>query len=68
MIKYIVVPGYIKSINDNDMHWISAKELLRLHNVKKEECIVVENKFSLRGYSEEYLLSLKVLGPQHRYK
>lgn len=44
--KYLVCPGYVKSINDGELHYISAYKLMRLYNVHPRECIINNyNKF-----------------------
>lgn len=42
--KYIVFSGPITSKNDKDVHHISANQLIKLYNVKKEECIILNRK------------------------
>lgn len=37
--KYIVFPSHIESINDGDIHFISAHKLMSLYNVNPKECI-----------------------------
>jgi hypothetical protein len=37
--KYLVKPGYERSKNDGDKHWISADTLIRLYGVNPKECI-----------------------------
>ena len=39
--KYIVVPGYIRSINDGDKHFITGEQLIRLYKVNPKECVIV---------------------------
>ena len=38
--KYLVIPGYIPSLNDQDIHYIRADQLMRLYGVSPQECIV----------------------------
>ena len=38
--KYLVIGDYIKSKNDNDRHYISSRELVRLYGVNPKECIL----------------------------
>lgn len=53
-IKYAVHPGYIHSISDSGMHYISAQQLMRLYNVNPQECIIVDSKRpeNTRGYKD----------------
>jgi hypothetical protein len=39
-IKYWVKPGYVKSKNDGDTHFINARQLMELYNVNPSECVV----------------------------
>lgn len=39
--KYLVFPGFVRSITDGDEHFISAAQLIQLHGVKRSECLVV---------------------------
>jgi len=41
--KYLVIGGLIHSMNDEDIHFISARKLVDLYNVWLEECILVDN-------------------------
>ena len=41
--KYILMPGYITSKNDGDVHFINSHQLIKLYGVKREECIFGDN-------------------------
>jgi len=41
--KYRVLPGYIKSKNDGDRHYISAGRLMLLYGVSSAECVIGYN-------------------------
>ena len=41
--KYILHPGVVRSKNDGDLHYISAKQLIVLYRVKECECVVQPN-------------------------
>jgi len=43
MIKYALHPGEIKSKIDGDIYYISSGQLIRLYQVKPNECILWEN-------------------------
>jgi hypothetical protein len=36
---YVLAPGYVSSYSDNDIHYISAKELRRLYGLRANQCI-----------------------------
>lgn len=36
---YVLVPGYVTSKNDGDIHYINARRLRRLYGVDPAECI-----------------------------
>lgn len=38
-MKYALHPGYVKSMNDGDDHYISFEKLRRLYGLNSEECI-----------------------------
>lgn len=63
-IKYLVIPGNVTSRSDGDIHFISARELMRLHGVSRNECIVLEDSESLRGFTQDFRNSLQVLAPR----
>jgi len=39
--KYLVISGFIHSINDKDEHYISARRLVDLYRVRLEDCILI---------------------------
>lgn len=41
MIKYRVEPGGVRSANDGDLHWISARKLMALYRVDPRECMII---------------------------
>jgi hypothetical protein len=40
--KYLVIPDYVKSKNDGQKHYITAKELIRLYGVNPKECVIYD--------------------------
>lgn len=38
--KYLIIPGYVRSINNNERHYVSAQQLIRLYRVNPSECVV----------------------------
>ena len=41
--KYLVIGGLIHSMNDENIHFISARRLVDLYNVWHEECILIDD-------------------------
>ncbi len=41
--KYLVIGGLIHSMNDRDIHFISARRLVDLYNVRIEDCILIDD-------------------------
>ena len=42
-VKIFLHPGYIRSKNDGETHYISARQLAKLYNVNFKECIISSN-------------------------
>lgn len=64
MKKFAIFPGYVRSIQDGDMHFISAADLMNLYGVRQEECVIVDphsNFTSYPGIDLSKLLHLKPL-------
>lgn len=61
--KYAIHPGWVISIRDGDRHWVGERQLMGLYNLKPRECIVVRGSSDLKGYTGEFLNSLKHLYP-----
>lgn len=40
--RFIVVPGWVKSENDGERHFISAQSLMSLYGVDPRKCIIVD--------------------------
>lgn len=38
-MRYIFVPGFVRSASDNDWHFIDAENLARLYGVPRSKCI-----------------------------
>lgn len=41
--RFLLVPGYIKSRNDGDIHFVGVSELLYLYQCKIEDCVVMSS-------------------------
>ena len=50
MAKYIVHPGYIRSKNDGDRHYISYPRLCELYNVNPRDCFNAGDRDRFIGY------------------
>jgi hypothetical protein len=67
-IKYLVLPGYIKSKYDSDIHYINANTLIRLYGVKESECLIKidnsdEDYYARSGRTKVNSNGLKLLVP-----
>ena len=51
--EFLIVPGEVTSINDGDVHYISAHQLINLYGVQRDECIIVRE--DTRGFPEGLL-------------
>lgn len=47
MIKYLLLPGEVRSISDGHYHQITAHQLCRLYGVQLSECVVCPESFPL---------------------
>lgn len=47
--KYLVISGWVDSINDGDRHYITCEQLVRLYGVNRAECDFdnEENRYDL---------------------
>lgn len=59
--KYLICPGNVRSINDNQVHYITAGQLMNLYKVKPEECVIYNEK---TGYGLQFK-GLRSLGPKY---
>jgi len=41
MKRYVLVPGYVRSDTDRDVHYISAARLAQLYGVRLDECYIM---------------------------
>lgn len=65
--KYAVVPGWVRSVNDGQRHWIGFGALTWLYGVNPAECVEVKDKQE-RGWNDELWAHLIWLYPQKRYE
>lgn len=52
--KYVLCPGFVRSITDNDMHRIGPEQLARLYGVPMEMCEVYDPDMSRSRHEAEY--------------
>lgn len=69
MIKYIVYPGYVCSVNDGQIKFINGEKLIKLYNVNPDECIIYDvddkkyhSKQKMKGIDVDILIELR---PSH---
>lgn len=61
-IKWILRPGFVASLCDGDIHYISARQLANLYQVSMAECAIVPGDQLL----PEHLKDLPQLDPRYR--
>lgn len=65
MLKYIIYPGYVRSENDKEPHFISASQLIQLYNVNPNECMLHgRGGINVRGINRKDLKNLISLYPR----
>ena len=62
-IKYVIYPGYVRSKNDGQNHWITFESLCWLYGLNPKECIngdkgVGKDRYYLREYNLENYIGL----------
>lgn len=69
MKRYVIVPGYIKSKSDGDIHFIDAPTLIRLYKVDPKECVIAQvqknDELKITFELPSYDRSLIRLGPRY---
>lgn len=64
-VKYMVIPGYVRSATDGQPHFISVGKLIELYGVKINECVVqVSTPHQSKGRNPEYFGDLIPLRPR----
>lgn len=43
MIKYIILPGWVRSKSDRQLHFINHDKLIHLYGLNKDECVIINN-------------------------
>lgn len=64
MIKYIIMPGFVKSKNDGETHYISASKLIHLYGVNPKECYIVRDG-EMESIPKSVSKTAKVLSPKY---
>lgn len=54
--KFLVLPGYVTSKNDNDEHYISYNQLIRLYGLNPEHCLEIRKKQTKIEKSINYIV------------
>lgn len=49
MIRFVMHPGWITSVNDGEKHFITVEKLIAAYGVPKNECLPTVGKFDPRG-------------------
>lgn len=61
--KYIVMPGHIHSVWDEDLHYVGPMTLMRYYGVNPDECLVITDAKQMK----DLLGRFKVLTPQQDF-
>jgi len=68
-MKYLICPGFVKSKNDGQIHYIGPMQLMRLYRVDPRECYIYEPApwwpVSYYQMAEERFRGLLQLGPRY---
>ncbi len=40
--KYLIIPGFVRSVNDGEMHFISGAKLITLYNLNPQDCQIAD--------------------------
>lgn len=59
--KYLLIGGHVVSKSDNDIHYISSKQLGELYRVNPQECIFIDHgtEDDIRGHDISKLITLR---------
>ena len=68
MIRYVVHPGWVRSRNDGQDHFIRAGRLIHLYRVNPRECIIVPYPHTLADLDRALIIE-RTLPPdvEHLY-
>jgi hypothetical protein len=48
--KYLVCPGEVHSVNDGQVHFVGARTLMLLYQVRPEECVIHHPDTPMRSH------------------
>ena len=62
--KYLVIPGFVISHTDGEIHFITADKLIKLYNVPRDECVI---GYGMNRHTivAKDLANLKILRPKN---
>lgn len=63
MKKYLVLPDFVRSNTDNQLHFVGSRRLVNLYRVRPEECLFIRGRSDFLGRDVEQLLDLYFLRP-----
>lgn len=56
--RYMVHPGYVRSLRDGDVHYVGFSQLVGLYRVEPSECVDASRPQNQRGFNEEEFIHL----------
>ena len=65
MKLFLLKPGYVLSRTDNDTHYIGERQLCRLYDVKRDECVIAGTSGHAPGLSRDIENALMKLHPRY---
>lgn len=63
MKRFLIIPGYVRSMSDGQRHYITGSQLIRLYGLRSKDCVIKTD----RGEEDPALLPLYPLD-NGRYK
>lgn len=63
MKKYIVVGGWVESMNDRDRHWVSALEVAKLYDLRPDQYYLASPVDAL--WNDDYPNDCIILKPRY---
>lgn len=62
---FVIKPGYVTSLHDNQRHWIGAENLIELYGVDRRRCVIVDSRRPSQSQGIHWSLAdLPVLRPR----
>lgn len=59
MRKYVVIPGWVRSQSDGELHFIDAPTLMQLYKIDPKECATMHGDFRDHGKDFNGLIRLR---------